>query len=43
MREEAIISPEKAADWLRRNVPGDINKEKLDYERFLEIQVQDMM
>ena len=35
--EEAIVPPEKAADWLLRNVPGDICKEKLDYERFLEI------
>tara|TARA_B110000285_G_C15064938_1_gene584552 strand:- start:471 stop:593 length:123 start_codon:yes stop_codon:yes gene_type:complete len=24
MGEETIVPPEKAADWLLRNVPGDI-------------------
>ena len=41
--EETIVPPEKAGEWLGRNVPGNICREKLDYERFLEIQSQDMM
>lgn len=43
VEEERIVPPDKAAAWLHRNIPGDIHKEKLDYERFLEILSLDMM
>jgi hypothetical protein len=43
MDDDPIVAKERAGDWLHRNVPGDICKDKLDFERFLEIQSQDMM
>lgn len=43
MQDLVIVTPERAADWMRRNIPGNITKEELDYARFREIQSLDMM
>ena len=37
------MKPEDAAEWIQRNVVGQITKEKLDLARFKEVQVLDMM
>ena len=43
MQDSVIVTPERAAAWMRRNIPGNITKEELDYARFREIQSLDMM